>query len=180
METKVELPEPASVEWYSPPGSRTLGGIKLCYYTAQQLEDYAAARVAEALEHVGAGGVSLRPSSFVNTAGILASDGPGEVVKKLDAAWGDGSQWQPIETAPKDGTWIRLYRPYCQGGDSIVTGKWFRFEDEEESAWMWPSEPFGWPALEGLQDGNDMLDEGNCYWDEAFTHWQPLPEPPTP
>lgn len=31
--------------------------------------------------------MSQRPGSFVNAAGILASDTPADVVRKLDAAW---------------------------------------------------------------------------------------------
>lgn len=65
--------------------------------------------------------------------------------------------WQPIETAPKDGTWLLLGQfsdsdtdDYCHGVAHWHDGGW----------------------TDGYQP--------DWYWRGAFepTHWQPLPEPP--
>lgn len=73
--------------------------------------------------------------------------------------------WQPIETAPKDGTEVLL---------------WFaQFETRRIGAWMpWgdSSYPFLWQDCHG---GN--LHRPWKYEDENYdypTHWHPLPEPP--
>ena len=73
-------------------------------------------------------------------------------------------EWQPIETAPKDGTKILAH---CQPLD-IETGKpmsfsytnvvWWRRDKFKDSFWHWRH------AL------NDSAAEP--------THWMPLPEPP--
>jgi len=69
-------------------------------------------------------------------------------------------QWQPIETAPKDGSQIDLWcegklsserRPFCYWGElSDLSGK-------EGEGWMGVYRP---------------------YEDFTPTHWMPLPEPP--
>jgi hypothetical protein len=89
--------------------------------------------------------------------------------------------WQPIETAPKDGTEIMLFAPVqiFQGkptSERVTLGHWLheepyihehrdlqgRFVDQDES------------------EGYD----GWLSWDGGFTeenpptHWMPLPEPP--
>jgi hypothetical protein len=68
------------------------------------------------------------------------------------------SNWQPIETAPKDGTPILITRPTkfkVEEGWHVV-----RWEDDED----W------WVCHDGKFD--TML-RGN-----EPTHWQPLPAPP--
>jgi hypothetical protein len=68
------------------------------------------------------------------------------------------SEWQPIETAPKDGTWFLVVDP--------------------NSNMCWA--PYGFCAW--------MTDwSGKSYWceedvsEEIFpTHWMPLSDPPTP
>lgn len=51
--------------------------------------------------------------------------------------------WQEITTAPKDGTWVELYRPPPPEGrwESRITARWFNFE-EGEAAWAWPDQMF--------------------------------------
>lgn len=62
--------------------------------------------------------------------------------------------WQPIETAPKDGSSVLVY----EGFEPIVTEGWWDAEDE-----MWrPSGSRNYP-----------------FWHQP-THWQPLPDPPEP
>lgn len=69
--------------------------------------------------------------------------------------------WQPIETAPKDGSII----------DILARGK--RYTD----CW-WGRETYGkrigW-VYQGDYDSDGPVDE---FIDDP-THWQPLPEPPT-
>jgi disulfide bond formation protein DsbB len=59
--------------------------------------------------------------------------------------------WQPIETAPRDGTRILLFIPGFIG-DKIWTGLW-------ANAWF--------------------TSIGKCDPDEQPSHWMPLPEPPS-
>jgi len=58
--------------------------------------------------------------------------------------------WQPIETAPKDGTWCLLYETF---GDHKVTGSY----DDELHCWC---------------DNTDLTSNINP------THWMPLPPAP--
>lgn len=84
--------------------------------------------------------------------------------------------WQPIETAPKDGTVILVYSE-----NQIVTASWSKYtggpgvsSDKEQ--------PRNWCVH---ANGNQLLDEG---WDSGAgwfmevnpppTHWMSLPEPP--
>lgn len=63
-------------------------------------------------------------------------------------------EWQPIETAPKDGTVILLYR-YLRGSLSFVIG--YATNDGIKPIWMEYSAPF--KTIEP-------------------THWMPMPEVP--
>ena len=83
--------------------------------------------------------------------------------------------WQPIETAPRDGTWVLLAGGECEFHEEsdnkgrVVTGRWtieFRSNtrdplDEEFGCWQ-----FAW------------YDSGVYGEYENPTHWQPLPSPP--
>ena len=64
--------------------------------------------------------------------------------------------WQPIETAPRDGStilaWHHIY--HCP-----IAVFW------RESPSLWPE-----PWIEKTYS--------NCWPEAAFTHWAPLPEPP--
>ncbi len=70
-------------------------------------------------------------------------------------------EWQPIETAPKDGRSILL------GG-----GLW---DDEDVSEVIglahWDEKSKGW--LVACHEGGYV-----CAWYTDATHWMPLPEPP--
>lgn len=61
-------------------------------------------------------------------------------------------EWQKIETAPRDGTWISGWHRSAQPGE-MVTQWW-------TSCWGIS----GWRWDRGFSD--------------AFTHWKPLSEPP--
>jgi hypothetical protein len=71
------------------------------------------------------------------------------------------SEWQPIETAPKDGAEILLG---FAGEKWIVQGRWVGDYKARDGAWW---------AL-----NNDPTD---AWGGELYpTHWMPLPSPPTP
>lgn len=60
--------------------------------------------------------------------------------------------WQPIETAPRDGTWVLLYHKHARIGDWYWDGK------------EWNNDTLVWPEV---GDGTDP------------TCWMPLLKPPT-
>lgn len=68
------------------------------------------------------------------------------------------SDWQPIETAPKDGARILL-------APLMVVASW-DFGDEE---WIIAVQEFDDPRIGKLM---------YCHYAEGPTHWMPLPEPP--
>lgn len=71
------------------------------------------------------------------------------------------SKWQPIATAPKDGTQLLGYCDYAQNGRAFWVAMWIDDADE--------------------LDGGFWLDAGkqdSMSRDAEPTHWQPLPEPP--
>ena len=67
---------------------------------------------------------------------------------------GETMKWQPIETAPKDGTTVLVYEGYYKSGDLIHTAQYSARQ---------------WVVLDGME-GDFMLEDP--------THWMPLPEPP--
>lgn len=82
--------------------------------------------------------------------------------------------WQPIETAPKDGTRVMLWRGFPEFGEwpEMVIAEWHDYE------WQWPdsshlrgtSSTHGEWTREHLYNGYSSASD--------FTHWMPLPEPP--
>ena len=71
------------------------------------------------------------------------------------------SEWQPIETAPKDGTRVVLFQPKNDGKGYIACASW-------DSYWQW------------VERGADYATELTGVGELHPTHWQPLPEPPPP
>ena len=72
------------------------------------------------------------------------------------------TEWQPIETAPKDGTEILLWGPYCERPSPAkwYDGKWCAYWD-------------GFRVIESEGDfGTDYREF------DVPTHWMPLPDPP--
>lgn len=69
--------------------------------------------------------------------------------------------WQPIETAPKDGSYVLL----LLGGKFVSVGSWDLQKHHSKPNSFWASE-------RGLLFGKT--------WDRANqpTHWMPLPAPP--
>ena len=60
--------------------------------------------------------------------------------------------WQPIATAPRDGTEVLVYRKYDTGYELITVAHYFA--------------------------GKDNWEQGVGMYDIVPTHWQPLPDPP--
>ena len=86
-----------------------------------------------------------------------ASQGGAAWNTDLDAAPGNG--WQPIETAPKDGTLIILYKPDGDGDDrsrTVDVGRWGEVWTTYRGMWRMQACD-GWVTP---------------------THWMPLPKPP--
>jgi len=66
-------------------------------------------------------------------------------------------KWQPIETAPKDGTWIALW----SDGSKVQAGYWGPSYFGSDHKWI------------------QYAHRSECEEVEPEpTHWQPLPEPP--
>ena len=78
--------------------------------------------------------------------------------------------WQPINTAPKDGTRVLLVQ-----GDLIGVGRWHL---EESGHWATISE-------KGGKRTQEWEDTSSGWWEDVPqdmyepTHWMPLPAPPT-
>ena len=74
-------------------------------------------------------------------------------------------KWQPIETAPKDGTTVLLVSVVTNWvGERVVdyqTARYCKYFDLEGEISRWVSTAY---------DGTFLGDH--------FTHWMPLPEPP--
>lgn len=79
------------------------------------------------------------------------------------------SEWQPIETAPRDGSWFVIYIPH--GGDgSFEVGC---FEPLMHEVYV--------PAEKDLyrKERQSIFDWTGFNNMHAATHWMPLPEPPS-
>ena len=72
-------------------------------------------------------------------------------------------EWQPIETAPKDGTNILGYN-----GEDVTEMIWDDWPDD--------SGHMGWCRSQFISGG--MLDEAHFRVEPEPTHWMPMPEPP--
>jgi len=100
------------------------------------------------------------------------------------------SEWQPIETAPKDGAWIIVYGPHDYGDVRIA-----RWESRPQYTWVndgpdtqrrvpsgeqsrWFTHQLGWDDMRELADRDD--ENFSIFREYEPTHWLPLPKPPNP
>lgn len=75
------------------------------------------------------------------------------------------SDWQPIETAPRDGTYVLLYNGEPMWAGCYECAAWFG--EGETACWWSAGGPNGGLEVSYVKDGD-------------LTHWMPLPEPPQP
>ncbi len=73
-------------------------------------------------------------------------------------------EWQPIETAPKDGTTILLYRPSAAAWAKVTVGKYKDDNFAKKAKPYWEI----WFKIGGVRESRE--------WNP--THWMPLPVPP--
>lgn len=74
------------------------------------------------------------------------------------------SEWHPIETAPKDGSTVILYRPNAPKWHQVTEGSWDAQEYHKKPR------PFWCCPWRIAYNGGDR--------DYPPTHWMPLPESP--
>lgn len=82
------------------------------------------------------------------------------------------SEWLPIKSAPKDGTFVLLVAPGLETGP-VTIGIYMREEDRAENGrfkkgTFYLAEWNAWLGIDG---------DGSPSWC-APTHWMPLPAPP--
>lgn len=89
-------------------------------------------------------------------------------------------RWQSIETAPKDGTWLMLWRtPEPESSpmhsNPLILARW-SMEYEE---FVWPDSPYDAFTPWGRQISDAIVEDGRRIFGSVdFTHWMPLPAAP--
>jgi hypothetical protein len=76
--------------------------------------------------------------------------------------------WQPIETAPTDGTWVLLYAPpekWERRTGQMYVATWEATGYNSEPQWAYGANGYEHSFRHGVY---------------GATHWMPLPAPPSP
>ena len=150
--------------------------LKYGYTNGWKTEDWEAQCRAHLLEHLHKGDPLdvAAYAMFCHQRGWSTSP-TGEAVTV-------GDPWLPIESAPKDGTWIFLYREPADFGSqaTLISGRWKVLEDGD-GAWVWPEEScIDLMSDEGRREADERYIESGEHYEDAkkFTHWMPLPPAP--
>lgn len=78
------------------------------------------------------------------------------------------SEWQPIETAPKDGTKIFIFR---DGWDYAPVACWDLVDADEDAFGAWTfDDRLSLGVGEGVLGWNEDIEDGSMP-----THWMPMP-----
>lgn len=121
-------------------------------------------------------GISLSDLETDLMAEIVDFKEPGWLAKQLEdpefrrlytAELGAAVGWQPIETAPKDGTWILA----CVPSDS-------QYNQENNAGYSWLPEVIHWGVYHPNSRGKEEWRNGDGVRRPHHSHWMPLPEPP--
>ena len=128
-------------------------------------------------------GNTLYSSDFKHDA-MLTLNGDFEGDQKAEYLQGLADKlnagWQPIETAPRDGTWIMLWRTPEELGSPVqsepmILARW----SDTHKEFIWPGEVCDLFTPWGQAHAEIRVEDWGCGSNE-FTHWQPLPTPPKP
>jgi len=89
-----------------------------------------------------------------------------KALQSREKAMREALEWQPIETAPKDGSEVLgVYKPESYSADYSII-RW----NERRKTWV------------AMADGSDSIqsqgDTWTYYHEPYITHWMPLPKPP--
>lgn len=76
--------------------------------------------------------------------------------------------WQPIDSAPKDGRFVLLHVPHGLDCGVVTVGTYWKETDRGDDGRFLPGNWDGWLGMD-----SDILSS----WCEP-THWMPLPAPP--
>jgi hypothetical protein len=79
-------------------------------------------------------------------------------------------EWQPIETAPKDGRFVLLHVPKGLESGVITVGAYWKSDARGETGRFLKGHWDGWLGMDA-----DIVSS----WCHP-THWMPLPAPPSP
>jgi hypothetical protein len=91
------------------------------------------------------------------------------------------TDWQPIETAPKDGSKIMLFGRWkaydiLPGGEPCYLLVWWCSAMSDGSGHCWITD--GLSSLGETLFPNLSSPATADHWNVGWTHWRPLPEPP--
>jgi len=128
-------------------------------------------QISERFECEDSFDVNFTRQSGVRNAFIAAEDIAESYGGWAPAPIGSDPGWQPIETAPKDGTWFLAAEKY---EEKPVTIRWSTNRTSR----------IGMPINPGfVGDTSNVTVHGDAYMDcdideQWLTHWRPLPAPP--